>query len=125
MRELTDVHYPDAECIRVVQDNLSTNWPGALYEARRISAPAYPSFFGLAGDDAKLLTGPLALTLAAISAGASYFGAMTYIGNAPNLMVKSIVESHGVTMPELLRLYRLVRNLPAAAAVGVRAVFFR
>ena len=33
MRELIDVHYPDAECIRVVQDNLSTHSPGALYEA--------------------------------------------------------------------------------------------
>ena len=33
MRELTDVHYPDAECIRVVQDNLSTHSAGALYEA--------------------------------------------------------------------------------------------
>jgi hypothetical protein len=33
MRELTDVDYPDAECIRVVQDNLSTHSPGALYEA--------------------------------------------------------------------------------------------
>src|SRR5438045_4082770 len=33
MRELTDVHYPDAECIRVVQDNLSTHTPGAFYEA--------------------------------------------------------------------------------------------
>lgn len=42
MRELVDVHYPDAECIRVVQDNLSTHSGGALYqtfppaEARRI-----------------------------------------------------------------------------------------
>src|SRR6266850_4192765 len=33
MRELVDVHYPDAECIRVVQDNLSTHTAGALYEA--------------------------------------------------------------------------------------------
>ena len=33
MRELTDVHYPDAESIRVVQDNLSTHSAGALYEA--------------------------------------------------------------------------------------------
>jgi transposase len=33
MRELTDVHYPDADCIRVVQDNLSTHSVGALYEA--------------------------------------------------------------------------------------------
>lgn len=33
MRELTDTHYPDAERIRVVQDNLSTHSAGALYEA--------------------------------------------------------------------------------------------
>ena len=33
MRELVDVHYPDAECIRVVQDNLSTHSGGALYQA--------------------------------------------------------------------------------------------
>jgi transposase len=42
MRELVDVHYPDAEYIRIVQDNLSTHSAGALYatfppaEARRI-----------------------------------------------------------------------------------------
>jgi len=42
MRELTDVHYPKAERIRVVLDNLSTHSPGALYqtfpaeEARRV-----------------------------------------------------------------------------------------
>ena len=42
MRDLVDVHYPDAETIRVVQDNLSTHSAGALYrafppaEARRI-----------------------------------------------------------------------------------------
>ena len=33
MRELTDVHYPDAESIRVLQDNLSIHSAGALYEA--------------------------------------------------------------------------------------------
>ncbi len=33
MRELVDIHYPQAECIRVVLDNLSTHSPGALYEA--------------------------------------------------------------------------------------------
>jgi hypothetical protein len=35
MRELVDVHYPDAACIRVVQDNLSTHSAGALYQAFR------------------------------------------------------------------------------------------
>ena len=33
MRELVDVHYPQAQQIRVVMDNLSTHSPGALYEA--------------------------------------------------------------------------------------------
>ena len=66
------------------------------------NVPAYLVFFGLAGGSAGLLTGKLALTLAAISAGASYFGALTYIGNAPNLMVKSVAESYGVKMPSFI-----------------------
>jgi Na+/H+ antiporter NhaD/arsenite permease-like protein len=41
----------------------------------------------------------LAPTLAAISAGAVFMGANTYIGNAPNLMVKAIAEDRGVPMP--------------------------
>ncbi len=38
-------------------------------------------------------------TLEAISAGAVLFGAVTYIGNGPNFLVKSIAESRGVKMP--------------------------
>jgi Na+/H+ antiporter NhaD/arsenite permease-like protein len=37
--------------------------------------------------------------LAAISAGAVFMGAITYIGNAPNLMVKAVAEDRGVKMP--------------------------
>ena len=33
MKDLVDVWYPDAQCIRVVQDNLNTHKPAALYEA--------------------------------------------------------------------------------------------
>jgi Na+/H+ antiporter NhaD/arsenite permease-like protein len=46
--------------------------------------------------------GPLATTLTAISAGAVFMGANTYIGNAPNFMVKSIAQSRGVAMPTFL-----------------------
>jgi Na+/H+ antiporter NhaD/arsenite permease-like protein len=63
------------------------------------NAPTYLVFFNLAGGDAATLTGPLATTLVAISAGAVFMGANTYIGNAPNFMVKSIAESRGVKMP--------------------------
>ena len=38
-------------------------------------------------------------TLSAISAGAVFMGAVTYIGNAPNFMVRSIAEDQGVKMP--------------------------
>jgi Na+/H+ antiporter NhaD/arsenite permease-like protein len=63
------------------------------------NAPTYLVFFNLAGGDAAALTGPLATTLVAISAGAVFMGANTYIGNAPNFMIKSIAESRGVRMP--------------------------
>ena len=43
--------------------------------------------------------GPLAGTLAAISMGAVYMGALTYIGNAPNFMVRAIAEERGIAMP--------------------------
>ena len=63
------------------------------------NAPTYLVFFNLAGGDAATLMGSLATTLVAISAGAVFMGANTYIGNAPNFMVKSIAESRGVRMP--------------------------
>ena len=63
------------------------------------NAPTYLVFFNAAGGDAEMLMGPLASTLLAISAGAVFFGAMTYIGNAPNFMVRSIAIENGVPMP--------------------------
>lgn len=63
------------------------------------NAPTYLVFFNTAGGNAAELMGPLAATLAAISAGAVFMGALTYIGNAPNLMVKAIAEEQGVAMP--------------------------
>ena len=63
------------------------------------NAPTYLVFFNLAGGDAQQLMGPLATTLAAISAGAVFMGANSYIGNAPNFMVKAIVEDRGIRMP--------------------------
>jgi Na+/H+ antiporter NhaD/arsenite permease-like protein len=43
--------------------------------------------------------GPLSGTLAAISMGAVYMGALSYIGNAPNLMIYAIAEEQRVAMP--------------------------
>lgn len=63
------------------------------------NAPTYVVFFNTAGGDPAALMGPLAPTLIAISAGAVFMGANTYIGNAPNFMVRSIAEDQGVAMP--------------------------
>jgi Na+/H+ antiporter NhaD/arsenite permease-like protein len=63
------------------------------------NAPTYLVFFNTAGGDPQVLMTSLAPTLAAISAGAVFMGANTYIGNAPNLMVKAIAEDRGVKMP--------------------------
>ena len=63
------------------------------------NAPTYVVFFNLAGGDPKALMGPLAGTLLAISAGAVFMGANSYIGNAPNFMVKAICEDRGIRMP--------------------------
>src|SRR6266568_5602909 len=63
------------------------------------NAPTYLVFFELAGGDTKELMGPLSGTLAAISMGAVYMGALTYLGNAPNLMIYAIAVERGVHMP--------------------------
>lgn len=63
------------------------------------NAPTYLVFFNTAGGDAQHLMTDMATTLIAISAGAVFMGANTYIGNAPNFMVRSIAESQGVKMP--------------------------
>lgn len=63
------------------------------------NAPTYLVFFEVAGGDAAKLMGPLAGTLTAISMGAVYMGAMTYVGNAPNLMIYAIATERGVRLP--------------------------
>jgi Na+/H+ antiporter NhaD/arsenite permease-like protein len=63
------------------------------------NAPTYLVFFNTAGGDPQVLMTTLAPTLAAVSAGAVFMGANSYIGNAPNLMVKAVAEDRGVRMP--------------------------
>ncbi len=75
------------------------------------NAPTYLNFLQLSLGDAelgreairsKLLVGEGASVLMAISTGAVFFGAMTYIGNGPNFMVRSIAQSAGVKMPSFV-----------------------
>ena len=74
-------------------------WATGILSSFLDNAPTYLVFFNTAGGDAEILTGPLSSTLLAISAGAVFMGANTYIGNAPNFMVRAIAEERGVRMP--------------------------
>lgn len=74
-------------------------WATGLLSSFLDNAPTYLVFFNTAGGDPAVLMSTLAPTLAAISAGAVFMGANTYIGNAPNLMVKAIAEDRGIRMP--------------------------
>jgi Na+/H+ antiporter NhaD/arsenite permease-like protein len=74
-------------------------WAAGALSSFLDNAPTYLVFFNTAGGDPQVLMTTLAPTLAAISAGAVFMGANTYIGNAPNLMVKAIAEDRGVRMP--------------------------
>jgi Na+/H+ antiporter NhaD/arsenite permease-like protein len=89
------------------------------------NAPTYVVFFNAAGGDPHHLMGPLATTLMAISAGAVYMGAITYIGNAPNFMVKAIAETHAIRMPSFFgyMAWSLAILVPVFALVTL--VFFR
>ena len=77
-------------------------WLTGILSSFLDNAPTYLVFFNLAGGDAKALMGPLELTLLAISSGAVFMGALTYIGNAPNFMVRSICEEHTIKMPSFI-----------------------
>jgi Na+/H+ antiporter NhaD/arsenite permease-like protein len=98
-------HGPFASLLELVtrpdgSDNAAAYfWLSGALSSFLDNAPTYLVFFQLAGGDADLLMGAKAATLAAISSGAVFMGANTYIGNAPNFMVYAIAREGGVKMP--------------------------
>ena len=96
-------------------------WATGALSAFLDNAPTYLVFFKLAGGDAQALMGPLAGTLSAISMAAVYFGALTYIGNAPNFMIKAIAEDRGIAMPGFFGYlaYASLALLPLLAIIAI------
>src|SRR6185437_8251007 len=80
-------------------NDLAYFWLTGVLSAFLDNAPTYLVFFELAGGNAQTLMTDLALTLAAISSGAVFMGALSYIGNAPNFMVYAIAVERGIRMP--------------------------
>jgi Na+/H+ antiporter NhaD/arsenite permease-like protein len=98
-------------------------WMTGLLSSFLDNAPTYLVFFELAGGDPARLMGPLASTLAAISMGAVFMGANTYIGNAPNFMVYAIARRAGVAMPSFFG-YMLWSGLILMPLFGLVTVLF-
>jgi Na+/H+ antiporter NhaD/arsenite permease-like protein len=80
-------------------DNIAYFWLSGMLSAFLDNAPTYLVFFELAGGNPGTLMGPLHATLAAITMGSAYMGALTYLGNAPNLMIYALAVERGIKMP--------------------------
>lgn len=100
-------------------------WATGLLSSFLDNAPTYLVFFNTAGGDPQALMGALAPTLAAISAGAVFMGANSYIGNAPNLMVKAIAEDRGVRMPSFFGYMVWSCAILVPLFVAITFIFFR
>lgn len=86
-----------------IQQILSSEWQflygTGLLSAFLDNAPTAMVFNSMAPENASISGLATESFLGAISVGAVFFGALTYIGNGPNFMVKSIAEQSGIKMP--------------------------
>ena len=121
--------------VRGVQDPQQYFWVTGALSSFLDNAPTYLTFFNTAlgrfypGVPETQAVGRLiaenVIYLKAISVGAVFMGANTYIGNAPNFMVRSIAEERGVPMPSFFG-YMVKYSLPILIPIFVLVtlVFF-
>jgi Na+/H+ antiporter NhaD/arsenite permease-like protein len=110
-----------------IRESWQLFWVSGGLSAVLDNAPTYAAFAALArglSHGADLVAGIEPLKLAAVSAGSVLMGATTYIGNGPNLMVKSIAEGSGYKLPSFLRyfLFAFAMMLPAHALMTLAFV---
>jgi Na+/H+ antiporter NhaD/arsenite permease-like protein len=127
-----------AGLVRAVQEPYHYFWVTGALSSFLDNAPTYLTFFnsalgklGLTETDIRnaFMAGDIVMKhpefikyLTAISIGAVFMGANTYIGNAPNFMVKSIAEEAGITMPSFFG-YMLKYSLPILIPVFIIVTF--
>jgi len=111
-------------------------WASGTLSSFLDNAPTYLNFLSASmGDlglnidkvsDVQAFTISGAAYLKAVSVGSVFFGAMTYIGNGPNFMVKSITERAGLKMPSFFA-YMIYFSFPVLLPIFilVRLIFFR
>ena len=121
--------------INAVKEPIHYFWITGILSSFLDNAPTYLTFFNTAigsfyaelaeAEAVPLLMGHNAIYLKAISAGAVFFGACSYIGNAPNFMVRSIAEEADTPMPSFfgyILKYSLIYLIPTFILVTL--VFF-
>ena len=99
-------------------------WVTGIISSFLDNAPTYLVFFNAASGDVEILTSSMNNILLAISCGAVFMGANTYIGNAPNFMVRSIAIERGIKMPSFFGyvIWSLIFLIPVYLIVGY--IFF-
>ncbi|RZI41313.1 sodium:proton antiporter [Herbaspirillum sp. HC18] len=100
-------------------------WASGLLSSFLDNAPTYLVFFNTAGGDPAVLMTTLASTLAAISCGSVFMGANSYIGNAPNMMVKAIAEERGIRMPSFFGYMAWSCSVLVPLFIVMTFIFFR
>lgn len=122
--------------ISAVREPVHYFWITGILSAFLDNAPTYLTFLSTAmgglysgkpeSEAIALLINENPIYLMAISAGAVFFGAVTYIGNAPNFMVRSIAEEAGTPMPSFFG-YMIKYSLPVLILVFIiiTLIFFR
>jgi Na+/H+ antiporter NhaD/arsenite permease-like protein len=124
---------PALDLLRLRGDELGVRAPWQFFWASGAlssfldNAPTYLTFLAL-GQGLRLpgeVVGVPAAILAAISVGSVAMGANTYIGNAPNFMVKAIAEEAGVKMPSFFGYMLYSGTILLPLFVVVTLVFFR
>jgi Na+/H+ antiporter NhaD/arsenite permease-like protein len=118
--------------IAAVQNPVHYFWVTGSLSAFLDNAPTYLTFLSTAMGSfysgvpetqaVTLLIKENPLFLLAISAGAVFFGANTYIGNAPNFMVRSIAEESGTPMPSFFG-YMIKYSIPILVPVFIVITF--
>jgi Na+/H+ antiporter NhaD/arsenite permease-like protein len=103
-----------------VLDNAPTYLAFAASAAGLQGVPAHGPFIG-----ALTLDPETARILAAIATGSVFMGANTYIGNAPNFMVKAIAEENGIKMPSFFGYMAYSCGILLPIFVAITLLFFR
>lgn len=106
-------------------------WSSGLLSSALDNAPTYLSFLSVLmgathDSDIHHLIATNGISLVAISIGAVFFGACTYIGNGPNFMVKSIADQQKIHTPTFLGyIFKFTLPFMLPMLVIIWLVFFR